>query len=396
MTEPGVRFWKDRECGEILVVDDESSMRFLLRMTFEIEGHEVDEAPNGLAAIEGIEGGRVPDLVATDYMMPVMNGGELIARLRREPGDARGSRRPDQLEPRRGARHASADASSASRSTRSRSPSRRRSCCAARDRDDRLTTGDASLDLVLGGGLPDGSLIIVAGPPGSGKTILAQQICFANATAERKAIYYTTWSEPHDKLVRHLEPFAFFDRGALGDRVEFLHLAELIGRRRRRRTRRAADEILRQSFEAKPAIIVIDSSKALHDVVDAGRSSPSDLRPREQGRLQRRSVDPGRRVLGRGDALTARVRRRRRDRPARERTARAYRPPLATRLEDAGSRDLCRAAQLPDRSSGFEVFPRLETTLPRRVPTLKIVPRSATRCWTARSAEASRAGTRPC
>ena len=151
-----------------------------------------------------------------------------------------------------------------------------------------LTTGDAGLDHVLGGGLPAGSLIIVAGPPGSGKTILAQQVCFANATPERKAVYYTTWSEPHDKLVRHLEPFAFFDVDALGDRVEFLHLAELIGGGGTDGLGAAADEILRRSFETKPAIIVIDSSKALHDVVGADELSARDLRPREQGRLQQR------------------------------------------------------------------------------------------------------------
>ena len=69
----------------VLVVDDESSMRFLLRVTFEMEGFEVDEAPNGLAAIQEIENSRPPDLVATDFMMPLMNGGELIARLRANP-----------------------------------------------------------------------------------------------------------------------------------------------------------------------------------------------------------------------------------------------------------------------------------------------------------------------
>ena len=74
--------------AEILVVDDESSMRFLLRVTFESEGHHVEEAPNGLVAAERIEGGRLPDLVATDFMMPLLNGGELIARLRRNPATA--------------------------------------------------------------------------------------------------------------------------------------------------------------------------------------------------------------------------------------------------------------------------------------------------------------------
>jgi circadian clock protein KaiC len=133
---------------------------------------------------------------------------------------------------------------------------------------ERLSTGDPGLDHVLGGGLPAGSLIIVAGPPGSGKTILAQQVCFANATAERKAVYYTTWSEPHDKMVRHLEPFSFFDLDAIGDRVEFLHLAEQVGSDGTGSFAPAADEILRRSFATKPVIVVIDSSKALHDVVE--------------------------------------------------------------------------------------------------------------------------------
>jgi len=39
-------------------------------------------------AIQSVEGGRVPDLIATDFMMPSMNGGELIARLRANPHTA--------------------------------------------------------------------------------------------------------------------------------------------------------------------------------------------------------------------------------------------------------------------------------------------------------------------
>ena len=73
----------------ILIIDDESSMRFLLRVTFELAGYVVDEAPNGQVALDRIEGGRVPDLVATDFMMPLMNGGEVIDRLRRNPATAK-------------------------------------------------------------------------------------------------------------------------------------------------------------------------------------------------------------------------------------------------------------------------------------------------------------------
>jgi CheY-like chemotaxis protein len=71
----------------ILVVDDEPSIRFLVRITLENEGFEVVEAHHGAAALERIGTSR-PDLVVTDLMMPVMAGRELIERLRADPQTA--------------------------------------------------------------------------------------------------------------------------------------------------------------------------------------------------------------------------------------------------------------------------------------------------------------------
>lgn len=139
---------------------------------------------------------------------------------------------------------------------------------------DRVGTGIADLDLILGGGIPSGSLIFIAGGSGTGKTILAQQICFANATTEHKALYYTMVSEPHTKLLRHLEQFEFFDREALGERVDFIHLPALLpegGLESTPKAQRAAlstlvDEVVRASSEQERSVIVIDGIKALRDV----------------------------------------------------------------------------------------------------------------------------------
>ena len=133
------------------------------------------------------------------------------------------------------------------------------------------TTGIAELDLVLGGGLPPGSLIVVAGGPGTGKTILAQQICFANATPEHKAIFYSTFSEPSVKLVRYLEQFDFFDAGALEERVEFINLEALLLDENGKRSDgldSVVTEVVRACFERRPSIVVVDSAKALRDFAD--------------------------------------------------------------------------------------------------------------------------------
>lgn len=70
--------------GRILVVDDDPSVRFLLRLILESAGYRVTEAQNGIAALIRIKE-EVPDLVVTDMMMPMMDGGALIKHLRSEP-----------------------------------------------------------------------------------------------------------------------------------------------------------------------------------------------------------------------------------------------------------------------------------------------------------------------
>lgn len=139
------------------------------------------------------------------------------------------------------------------------------------DADRRLPSGSADLDRILGGGVPRGSTIVIAGPPGSGKTLLAQQMAFANATEARPALYYTSWSEPHTKLIRNLSAFDFFDEQAIGKRIEFLHLPALVDEARENGLEDVGRELFRASVERQPAIVVIDSSKSLHGLVPEGR-----------------------------------------------------------------------------------------------------------------------------
>jgi CheY-like chemotaxis protein len=71
----------------VLIVDDEPDMLYLLRLTLETAGYEVQEAAHGAEALDTIRASR-PDLVVTDLMMPVMDGRELIRRMRESPGTA--------------------------------------------------------------------------------------------------------------------------------------------------------------------------------------------------------------------------------------------------------------------------------------------------------------------
>ena len=72
---------------------------------------------------------------------------------------------------------------------RPRRDERDRSRCEPRPRRmiDRIPSGHERLDALLGGGLPANGINLIIGHPGTGKTILAEQYLFHNATAERRA-----------------------------------------------------------------------------------------------------------------------------------------------------------------------------------------------------------------
>ncbi|HMI46738.1 MAG TPA: ATPase domain-containing protein, partial [Gemmatimonadaceae bacterium] len=123
-----------------------------------------------------------------------------------------------------------------------------------------LPSGVPGLDGVLGGGLPEYSFNLIAGGPGSGKTTLAHQIMFANATVERPALYFTVLGEPTLKMLRYQQQFSYFDPELAGSAIEFINLsAEVLERNLEEVLQRIISEIER----AKPGIVVVDSFRTI-------------------------------------------------------------------------------------------------------------------------------------
>jgi len=127
---------------------------------------------------------------------------------------------------------------------------------------DRILAGEPRLDEILGGGLLPNSINLIMGLPGSGKTILAQQYLFANATPTAPGLYLTTVSEPLEKVLRYGQTLEFFDATAVGSRVFY----EALGPRLAEQSPLSSvlDRIIDLLRERKPGMIVFDSFKALH------------------------------------------------------------------------------------------------------------------------------------
>ena len=130
-----------------------------------------------------------------------------------------------------------------------------------------MSTGNAELDLILDGGLTAGSLVVLAGEPGAGKTVLAQQVAFHAAAHDGPVRYYTTLSESHTKLQEHLRGFSFFDPSALADgKLAYLSVTDLVTEDGGFAA--VLDMIVREAFEHSPSLVVLDSAKALRTGID--------------------------------------------------------------------------------------------------------------------------------
>ena len=66
----------------VLIVEDEFAIADLLEMALNDEGYEVQHAADGRQGLERLAEGPRPDLVITDYMMPILDGAGLLKAMR--------------------------------------------------------------------------------------------------------------------------------------------------------------------------------------------------------------------------------------------------------------------------------------------------------------------------
>jgi circadian clock protein KaiC len=147
----------------------------------------------------------------------------------------------------------------------------------------KLPTGVPGLDEILGGGLPEFSFNIIAGAPGGGKTTLAHQIMFANATPERPALYFTVLGEPAIKMLRYQQQFNFFDQTRLNTSIRFINLSQVV---LEQDLNSVLEAIVKEVEAVSPGVVVVDSFRT---VVRKARSGAGDLEL--QGFIQRLAVN---------------------------------------------------------------------------------------------------------
>ncbi len=163
-----------------------------------------------------------------------------------------------------------------------------------------LNTGITGFDTVLGGGIPVGSLVMLVGSPGTGKTLMIQQLCFAWARRQQelrrqdnaqdkpaiveppdlagdapgnqrafrrsvsaKAIYFSTLSEPHDKLIEHVSQMDFFDEAFFVEDIRLFSLTSVMDEG----LQKVADLIVDTVRHEKAGFIALDGFRALEGLV---------------------------------------------------------------------------------------------------------------------------------
>jgi circadian clock protein KaiC len=130
----------------------------------------------------------------------------------------------------------------------------------------RVETGVPGLDTILNGGLFKGGVYIVEGPPGSGKTILGNQVCFHRAARGDSTIYITLLAESHTRMIGHLRTMDFFRPDLIASAIYYISAFKVL-------EETGLDGLLRSVQEAvharKAAFVVLDG------LVSAEEFSPS-------------------------------------------------------------------------------------------------------------------------
>jgi circadian clock protein KaiC len=123
-----------------------------------------------------------------------------------------------------------------------------------------LATGVPGLDNLLGGGFPQYSFNLIAGPPGSGKTTLANQIMFALASPTQRALFFTVLGEPTFKMLRYQQQFGFFDTQKINDSIRFINLSDDL---LKGNFQDVLKHIVQTVREISPALVFVESFRSI-------------------------------------------------------------------------------------------------------------------------------------
>ncbi|MEW5766740.1 MAG: ATPase domain-containing protein [bacterium] len=122
----------------------------------------------------------------------------------------------------------------------------------------RIPTGIDNLDLLLEGGIPVSSVIIIGGPKGIGKSAFIHQIVFENATSKKRAFYINTASKPTISVIEEQRGFDFFDPQKIG--YSFFYVDVKIGSEKESQAA-VSEKIVKLATAIAPAYVVIDNFK---------------------------------------------------------------------------------------------------------------------------------------
>lgn len=132
----------------------------------------------------------------------------------------------------------------------------------------RIPSGVLGLDAVLDGGFLQGGTYIVAGMPGTGKTILGNQICFHHVSQGGRVVYVTLLAETHGRMLAHLRGLAFFTEEPLASALHYVSAYRVLTQE----GLKGLLELLRQLIrEHRATMLVLDG------LVSASASAPNEL-----------------------------------------------------------------------------------------------------------------------
>ena len=134
---------------------------------------------------------------------------------------------------------------------------------------DRLSSGIDGLDTILNGGFFRGGIYLIQGTPGTGKTTLANQICFHGIDRGDRALYVTLLAEYHARMVQYIGRMSLLDESKLPDQMSYVSAFKVM---RTEGLSALLTMIRREILNRKVSIMILDGLVAAQRIASSDQA----------------------------------------------------------------------------------------------------------------------------